>query len=286
MKSSNLIHLVVVAIGLTEIPVFATTSMSIEEAAKKGLIKLHIKSKGGFTGNVIEMKIFNNTDQTLALKLEAGRKLDSKVDQYQDILVTQAQEMFVSAKQQKIFNVNGMCCQAHNSCPAKEQLYKVGSMADSNLIKVAKFIDKNKFYTNFTAQQAVWVVSNDNSLGSISGGGKEEVNMVRDYISKITGKVIPPYEIIYGNGTGSDLLGKIVKVEGVFPYHLARNAHASIGIYNEEGRIVQILFEDLTHEKGDYKLYYTFNTRNLPSGTYHAIFRMDGAVERQEKIVI
>jgi len=286
MKSLNPIHLFILALSITEIPVFANTCLSIEEAAKKGLIKLNIKSKGGYTGTVIEMKILNNTNQPLGLKLEAGRRLDSKEDQYQDILVTQSQEMFVSAKQQKTFNVNGMCCQAHNSAPVKEQIYKVGVMADSNLVKVARFIDKNKYYASYTAQQAVWVVSNDNSLGSISGGKKEEVNMIRDYISKITGKVIPPYEIKYGNGTGGDLLGHVVKVEGVFAYHLFHNAHATIGIYNEEGRLVQLLFEDLSHEKGDYKLYYTFNARNLPEGNYYTILRMDGAVQKQEKIVI
>lgn len=285
MKSFNHIHLIVLALSFTEIPVFANTCMSVEEAAKKGLIKLSIKSKGGYTGSVIEMKILNNTEQNLGLKLEAGRRLDSKNDSYQDILVTQAQEIFVSAKQQKNFNVNGMCCQAHNSAPITGAFYKVGVMGDSNLVKLAKFIDKNKYYTNFTAQEAVWVVSNDNSLGSISQGKKEDVNNLRDYVSKITGKIIPPYEISYGNGSGTDLLGRVVKIEGIFDYQLLQNGHATIGIYNDEGRIVQLLFENLSHEKGDYKLYYTFNTRNLPEGTYYAILRMDGTMQKQEEIV-
>ena len=78
MRSFNSINLIVLALSFTEIPVFASAVFSIEEAAKKGLIKLSFKAKGGYTGDVIEMKIKNLTNKKLDLKIEAGRILDSK----------------------------------------------------------------------------------------------------------------------------------------------------------------------------------------------------------------
>jgi hypothetical protein len=263
-----------------------STNMSIEAAAKKGLVKLLIKSKGGYTGTVIEMTVRNNTAQALYLQLEAGRRLDSQTQAQQDILVTQAQEIVVSAKQSKLLDVKGMCCQAHNSAPRPGALYTVGTMADSNLIRLANYIDKNKYYHDYTAQQSVWVISDDNSLGSVTGDHKEMVKGLREYVSKITGKVIPPYEVRYGNGNDLDLLGHPTRIDGTFEYTLPVNGHATIAIYNEAGTLVQVLFEDLSHERGEYKLYYTFRTRELPDGTYYAKLKLGGMLQKEEKIVI
>jgi protein TonB len=146
MKSHTSLHLLVWATSIVSSPIIASTAISIEDAAKRGLIKLIIKGKGGYTGKVIELKIKNNTPNNLNLKLEAGRRLDSKDNTQQDILVTQAQEFYVYGNQQKNMNVNGMCCQASNTCPKANSDYLVGKMADSNLVKLASFIDQNKYY--------------------------------------------------------------------------------------------------------------------------------------------
>ncbi len=149
MKSFNSINLIVLALSVTEVPVFAINSFSIEDAAKKGLIKLSIKAKGGYTGEVIEMKIKNLTNRKLELNIEAGRILDSKKNVEQDILVTKKEDFFVIANQLKTLNVFGMCCQAHNAAPQNNSDYAVGKLADSNLIKLACYIDKNKQYSNY-----------------------------------------------------------------------------------------------------------------------------------------
>jgi hypothetical protein len=284
MRSFHPVKLIVLALSIAASPVFAGNCLSIAEAAKKGLIKLVIKSKGGHTGSVIEMNVTNNTGTGLGLRLEAGRKLDSQKQDQQDILVTQAQEIFVSAKQQKNINVNGMCCQAHNASPAKGCMYGIGVMGDSNLVKIATFINKNELYNDHAAQQAVWVVSDNNSLGSITGSNADLVKQLRNYVSKVTGKVIPPYEVRYGNGTSGDLLGKPTRIDGIFSYNQPMNGHATFEIYNSAGKRVQIIIENECHERGDYKIYYTFRTRYLPEGVYYARLKLDGMLQKEEKI--
>ncbi|MCX6296793.1 MAG: hypothetical protein NTX97_12170 [Bacteroidetes bacterium] len=284
MKSFHPISFLLVAFTLTEIPVFANVIFSVEDAAKKGFVKLSIKSKGGYTGEVIEMKIQNLTNRKINLKLEAGRRLDSKHQNEQDILVTKQQEFFVDANQPKIINVCGMCCQANNSAPTSKFEYSVGNLADSNLIKMAMFIDKNKYYTNYSAQQSVWVISDDNSLGSIDDGDSEIKNKLRTFVSKLTGKTIPPYEINYKSGNDGSAMGRAVSIDGVFNYTLPMTCHASMAIYNEHGDIVQIIFENLQSDKGEYNHFYTFRTKNLPQGIYYARVNADGMLQKQMKI--
>ncbi len=284
MKSFHPISFLAIAFSLSETPIFANVVLSVEDAAKKGLIKLHIKSKGGYTGEVIEMKVQNLTNKALDLKVEAGRRLDSKQQDEQDILVTKEQEFFVKANQVKSLNISGMCCQAHNSAPSVKHEYLVGKLADSSLIKLAMFIDKNKYYSNYSAQQAVWVVSDNNSIGSIDDGNKEIKNNLRTFVSKLTGKVIPPYDINYDSGSDGSVLGRAVSIDGVFEYSLPVACHSTLAIYNEKGEIVQIIFEHLQSDKGAYKHYYTFRTRNLPQGIYYARVEADGMLQKQMKI--
>jgi hypothetical protein len=263
---------------------FAFNEINLEEAAKKGLVKLVIKGKGGYTGDVIEMKILNATNQPLSLNINPGLRLDSKEDSQQDILVTKTQEIYLAAKQQRTFDIFGMCCQAHNSSPEKNSVYTLGKTADSNLVKLALFIDKNNYCSNFTAQQAIWTISDNNSIASIVDGEKEDINKLREYVSKITGRSIPLYNVFYKQENNADLRGEVNKIEGVFSYNLNINNYVTVGIYDNSGKLVQLLFQEKAHETGEYKLYYTFKTRNLPAGTYYAKMTMDGAVMKEEKI--
>lgn len=48
--------------------------------------------------------------------------------------------------------------------------------------------------------------------------------------------------------------------------------------------MVQLLFDDLGHEKGSYVLYYTFRTVNLPAGKYTAKMELDGNVQKTEDL--
>lgn len=281
MKSIN--YLVLVS-SIATTSAIACNTISIEDATKKGFIKLIIKSKGGFTGTIIEMKIQNVSNQQLQLQLETGRRLDSKTETQQDILVTQPQELFLAVNQNKSFNVNGMCCQAHNSAPTKNAIYSIGKMADSNLVKLANYINENKLYENYSAQQAVWTVSDNNSIASIYGGTEKEVDALRNYISKITGRPIPKYDITFQQESDRSVLGRATKIEGKFDYTLNSNAHVTIAIYDASGKLVQLLFENIAHKNGDYKLYYTFRTRQLEQGIYYARMKVDNVLQKEEKI--
>ncbi len=284
MKSFAFISLSLLVLNITASPFFKNNAISVEEAAKRGLIKLFIKSKGGYTGNVIEMKIKNNTTKNIELKLEAGRKLDSKNNNEQDILVTQAQELIIYANQQKKLDVMGMCCQAGNSCPRVNSDYTVGTMADSNLIKIAQFIDKNKYYDNYTAQQAVWCVSDNKSLASIYGGDEKIVKAIRNYVSLVTGKPIPSYNITYKEGNNNSVIGHPFKIEGVFDYTLNTTGHVTLAIYDVSGKMVQLIFKNIAHDRGEHKIYYTFRTKDLPEGTYYARMTNEGRTEKEMKI--
>ncbi len=284
MKSFQSIHLIVFTLCTAELPVLANNCLSVQEAEKKGLIKLSFKGKGGHTGNVIEMKIKNLTNHLLDLNIEAGRILDSRKQDEQDLLVTMPQTFAVNGNQEKSVSVFGMCCQAHNASPELNSEYGVGKMADSVLIKLARFINENKKHTSFAAQEAVWTISDNYSLASIYGSDEKEESLFKKFVSTLTGRPIPTYNITYLRENNRSVSGHASTVQGIFKYVVPHDGKVTIAIYDSNGKLVQTFVSNYFHEKGDCKLYYTFNTRELNSGTYYAKMMMDGAVQNEMPI--
>jgi hypothetical protein len=279
----KLVNLLVLASTITSESLYCENILNIEDAARKGYIRLVIKAKGGHTGDVISMRVKNLTSESLSLRVEAGRRLDSQNQDEQDLLVTREERFALGGKQEKTYTIYGMCCQAHNHSPATNSVYSVGKMADSSLIKLAQFISDNKYFSNFTAQEAVWTVSDNNSLAGINGE-KEVTEKLQKFVSVLTGRPIPAYRIHYKQQGDDDAMGRAVHVEGVFSYSLNINNKVSIGIYNSEGKLVQSLMNLEPHEDGDYKLSYKVNTTKLPAGTYYTRMMTNGEVMKEEKI--
>lgn len=281
MKPINFILWISTFTGYTLI---AGEKISVETAAKKGLIKLVIKGKGGYTGNVIAMNVKNLTNQNLELKVEPGRRLDSKVNSEQDVLVVKKEEIFLAANQEKNINVYGMCCQAHNSSPKKDSEFLVGKMGDSLLIKLASFIDSNKYYASDASQDAVWAISDNYSIAGISGADDKETSALRNYVSKITGRPIPKYNLTYCDASSSNLRGHVSRVDAVFNYTLTEAGRVAVNIYDSNGNLVQVIQAEMPNNKGEYVLYYVFRTRNLSPGTYYTRMLQNGEVKKEDEI--
>ena len=90
---------------------------TIDKACKAGLATIKIRGTGNYRGDCLKINIKNNGDDSLFILLEAGRRLDSKNNGEQDILVTKEQLYKLEPHQKKEFFVYGFCCQASNHAP-------------------------------------------------------------------------------------------------------------------------------------------------------------------------
>jgi hypothetical protein len=262
--------------------------LTVEQASKKGLIKLTIKGKGGYTGEVIEMKIKNLFAKKFKLKMPAGHRLDSKDSTTQDILVTRPEEFILASKEEKTIIISGMCCQAHNHSPNDKSQFRIGKMADSLLIKLAQFINTNKLHKSYVAQHAVWVISDNNRMESITGGDtKEEDKMVQEFVSKLTDKPMPLYTVDYSSqDSGAVFSGRPKEIKGSIEYYLTSNAPVTCGAYSQKGKLVQQFFVNLPQDTGTHKYDYTFNVANLPPGTYLIRVYSEGQLKKENKVEI
>ncbi|MBI3503033.1 MAG: hypothetical protein HY063_14685 [Bacteroidetes bacterium] len=209
--------------------------------------------------------------------------MDSKDSLQQDILITKSATVQLLAHETKTYDIFGMCCQAHNHSPDSGSVFRVGKMADSNLVTMARFIDKNNLQKSSVAQNAVWVLSDGNPMESI-GGDDPLSKKIQQLIAKLTGKSLPKYKTEYKQSdNGIAFYSHPAKISGTFEYDMFTNGLATFGIYDSQGHAVEMFFTDVPRDKGFYIFNYEFKTSNLPAGEYYARLRLDGQVKKEQK---
>ena len=274
-RAAILFFLTMIMVGKT----FAKKdTVSIEKAFNNKLIKLDIKGKGGYQGPCIGMQIKSQFKDSMVVYIEAGRRLDSKDSSQQDILVVKDLFVTLSFNQQKDIDVTGYCCQAHNHAPVAKSIFFVGMLADKNLYELGRYLNKAKLNSG-SIQNAIWCISDNNELSSVTDDGTEEVGKLRRFLSKLKGIEVPWYNIFYKKEKNTVFSGKPDKVTGTIEYYINDFSQVIVNIRDMKGAIVQsfpvgnqvprgnhtfnLNWDASKATKGDYMLFLYENGRKL-----------------------
>lgn len=244
-------------------------TMALQKALDLKLVNVKALGIGGHSGECIRMEFKNFGKDSLMIMIEAGRRLDSKVERYQDILIVKDQLIVLAPKQTKSTLVKGYCCQSSNASPISNSVYDVGKMADSNLVKVARLISDGEF-TQELEQQAVWAISDGHSAAMIASKDDSLASILRIMVAALKGEELPWYIVfnrthVYSNGMISR---NPIALRGTVNFVNEKDCYATLSIYNEKG--VQVGFTKSEWVKAaaaqDYQL--DIPVRGLEKGKY------------------
>lgn len=255
---------------------------TIDKACKAGLATIKIRGTGNYRGDCLKINIKNNGDDSLFILLEAGRRLDSKNQMEQDILVTKEQLYKLEPHQKKEFFVYGFCCQASNHAPRKDSLFSIGKMADLNLISLAKYCNKNNF-SILETQSAVWCVSDKRPLASISASNES----LRYFVSLITKEEMPWYQIEYHDATSNTVFSdRVERVTGNIMYTLKNDDFYKIELHDAKGNLIQNFTDNKVAVKGTYDYWFNMQVSNYPKGKYYIhIYNGNELVTKKEFVI-
>lgn len=254
-------------------------ALSIEDAVKRNMITCYIISKGGHTGNCIDMKIKNLTLNKLMVKLESGRNLVSLDTNKQDILVVK-EELFVmnpSQTQQKA--VFGFCSQSHKGSPEKDGMYTIGEMKDKNIVKLTQHLAANK-YPISAMQNAIWTLTNNRPIESIFHHNRDSIENLQEFVAQFTKSMSPWYSIEYTEPDSGMVSNIAKKIHGNVEARLPKNTVIKIVVY-DMFNISQIRTELVTTENSN-KHPFSVNVLSLPKGRYHiGFFTLGGRLDEK-----
>jgi len=246
--------------------------VSIEKATENKLVILSISGNGkGHAGNCISLTIVNNSPDSVHYHLEAGRKLKSDDTTTQNILVVKEQMLSIAAKKKCTVQVFGFCCQAHNQSPNETSKYSVGKMADKNLVELAKFLNKKSFPVS-NIQSAIWAISDNEPITSISGDDTSAVRQLRQKVASIQHVAsLQHTEVSWYQLTGD------------IKYNLTSRGEVDISLYNEQGTLVSLLKKEFA-EQGSYSLSLSTQVRGREKDKYYIVISIDGYKMEQKTV--
>lgn len=242
-------------------------TVSVERAFNVNLIKLEIKGKGGYQGNCIAMQMNSLLNDSLIIFVEAGRRLDSKDSSQQDILVVRDMFVTLPPNQKKLVDVTGFCCQAHNGAPGVNSVFLVGLLAEKNLLSLGRYLNTAKLSDN-SIQNAVWCISDNNELSSVTEDGTEESSKLRKFLAKLKGIEVPWYNIFYKKN--KNMLFSFIpeKVTGTIDYYITDFSEVLVNIRDIQGTVVKSFQVGSDVERGNHTFNLDWDASGVPKGKY------------------
>ncbi|MEI7801905.1 MAG: hypothetical protein WCI97_04625 [Bacteroidota bacterium] len=237
------------------------TGITFSEALKQNLISVTVtgidyKSDSvyvsSFYGPCINLRVKNISKILVNLYEAPGRLLMPDDTDQQTIMMSEVIAISLEPGQEVKKKIHGFCTEAHDAAPNMNTQFTFGSLASANLFNLSKLLSDKKLY-DFTAQQAVWCLSNDQDPEFIySDDDTASASVLRKFVCKVKGV---PYTSTPRVNKESPRLRYI---EGQFDYTIQKPKTISLKVYNQSGQLVKNIVDGLLQPAGDYTYKYDF----------------------------
>lgn len=244
--------------------------IDIETATAKKLISVkavvNTKSTHGYaqnthSGDCIELHVKNIASSYQEIQLQPGQFFNPSDTSMQRMLCTTKKIFHLKPGQETSMLITAFCSQAGKSAPSLETTFKIKHKAADKLLQLAQFINE-KNYKSAYAQQAVWIVSDNQPVNYLQNNDPEAKDLY-DYLTvKLGIKPLPPSQL--KNSLLSDWVRKIdINME----YELESTYRMKVLVVNEKDEILKMIVDNETQKPGLYKYHTTVVTTVPPQDT-------------------
>lgn len=170
----------------------APVTITLEEAIAKKMVTCRFTSNGNYSGESVVVSVTNLTGNPLTITIPNGTVFKPNEDKDQDLIIVEQQAIALKAKATGNQVLDGYCMEASDHSPTSDNGMKLSKTTNSKLMELAAFVDK-KGYDSYTLQDAVWAVSDGNSISNIDSD-TEQGKALRTFLAKLTDQEDPWYE--------------------------------------------------------------------------------------------
>lgn len=165
--------------------------ISIKDAINKGMLELKIcgsydrrffyevlDGEGVHYGKCMAIVLKSKIDSFVFIKLDCGTLLIPDDSMVQTMLVTNDAEFPLYPGQTYSTRFYAMCAQIHDKAPDIETIFRIGEMADSNLLRLANYLDAN-YLQNMLGQHAVWAMTDQADFEELKKYGADSNSVIK-----------------------------------------------------------------------------------------------------------
>ncbi len=230
----------------------------------------------------LKVKVKNNTASLIDLNIPSGFVFVADDSSFQNILVTQTMLASLEPSVSKEFVLYGMCMESSDRAPVENAQFSPRGMAEPKLVQLARFIEKNKFFTP-AGQNAVWTYMNDLPLYAVSSIDTSQAYILQQFLSELTGKAIIPVPEDESYLYNYNERPKKFVVEGEINFHISYKLHVEWGLYNEDGILLRELYNGFLGP-GDETLRFTYDASAYSDPVYYLKLVTDGELMYNRKL--
>ncbi len=260
--------------------VFGSEVYDIKTAINQKVIscKFEGRNESPHYAQPLKVSVDNQSEKEVQIRIPNGQQLLCEDKTVQDLVVVKEEVFVLKGREHKELIFYAMCTKAHNSSPRTGVNYALGPVAPGALGLLAQEIEKRKQF-NTLGQYAVWTISDKYELSEIAGFDEKEANYLMEFVSKITGRKIPPSDKrnYKTNYHAPELVEK--GVGGDIEYKFARPSSVTIGMFNTQGIIVRELYNNPNESAGPHKLKFQFDAMAYRDPVYYIRLIVNGHIQ-------
>ena len=137
-----------------------------------------LDGEGVHYGKCMAIVLKSKIDSFVFIKLDCGTLLIPDDSMVQTMLVTNDAEFPLYPGQTYSTRFYAMCAQIHDKAPDIETIFRIGEMADSNLLRLANYLDAN-YLQNMLGQHAVWAMTDQADFEELKKYGADSNSVIK-----------------------------------------------------------------------------------------------------------
>lgn len=255
-----------------------SSGVSIHELVKTGQITCEPETNGGYNQGSITLHI-SNKGRGQRVLIPLGTRFKSALGEEQDLIVPQDLIVAVPRNGDKKVTLDAYCVQASNLSPDAGQTFGLGIEEDEKLLKVLRFM-KGKTYDPDVIQNAIWSVTDDESVAGINTQNEQERSL-REFVCETTGQENVWYDLDrnYQETASREIIPITKEVSGNIAYEVNQTGKVLLQVTEEDGKVIRELGGGMPVTNiGSYKFRFSMKVQGWDEGTYFVQLKLGDEV--------
>ncbi len=272
----------------------AEVSYKLADAIQKKLVNVQFSGAKDDTahmmasshyGPCMSMEIVNASADDMTLNLDYGYMLMPDDTGIQAMMVTQTLIVKLQPKAKKNYRLYAMCTEATDGSPSSAESFRMGKRTTGNLLGLAELLNRKKYQSD-AAQDAVWCLTNNHDLSSISSSDTTMMYELRRFVAKA--KNIPLSKIYdAAPDYSAPVQTRVITYtySGSLSYSLINTSKIMIALFDEDNHMKRVYVNNETQREGEYTYSYQIGSAEMDNKKHYLRMFRDGKMEEEIAII-
>jgi len=260
--------------------------VDLEQALRQKQVQASVLANSASTHyqNPVLLSLQNTGNSSLELRIPAGTIFLPEDSSYQGYMSNRDLIVKLGSGERKTLPVSAMCIHAGRRAPSGEVPYRYQGKADGRLLRVAELIQELQLQETVQGQQAVWTVSDNEPLESVTSFNENSRALLVQRLAAITGRPVPPPPAPDDYERNLQMRPRQSRIGGFYEFTLARSQAIHIAMFSEDNVVLRELYNNPAESPGPHRIEFEFDASVYTGDLYYFRLMADGKIKLETEM--